>query len=481
MKLRISILFTLAILAAIVGCRKDVFTTNAGDQLEFSKDTVLFDTVFTTVGSATRRFTIRNPHDKSIKISKINLASGSASNFRINIDGVPGIAFEDVEIPAEDSLWVFVEVTLDPNNQNTPMIVTDSVTFVTNGNFQDVDLVAWGQDAYFYGAVGFGLPVCNEVWNNDKPHVIYGFIRILENCTLTINEGTRVHSHANSGIAVEEGGVLIVNGTAQSPVTFQGDRLEESYKDTPGQWFAIWIRYGSNGSNINHAVIRNATAGVYVDAINSEDDNFIIYPNTGLTIRNTEIHDCSGFALITNNGFVRSWNTVYGSAGTFSAGLTLGGDYEFRHCTFANYYSNGNRQTPAVYFNNYFQQDETTFEPVPLTQAYFGNCIIYGNVEEEIGPDSIAGADFNYMFDRCLVKIDPSETSVTSPVHYKNLIVNQNPQFDSTQVGDFRLKETSPLLNKADPSITAHFGELFFDLEGKSRKLTPDIGAYERH
>ncbi len=484
MKLRIPFLFSLAILAGIVGCRKDVFTTDSSNKLEFSKDTVIFDTVFTTVGSATRRFTIHNPHNRSIRISEINLARGAASNFRINVDGVSGISFTDVEIPPEDSLWVFAEVTLDPNNQNTPMIITDSVTFVTNGNFQDVDLVAWGQDAYFYGQVGFGVEICGAVWNNDKPHVIYGFVVVDTNCTLTINQGTQVHCHANSGIAVETGGSLIVNGTPGSPVVFQGDRLEHDYDDIPGQWATIWIRGGSTGTNINHAIVKNSSIGIWVDAFRSDpsDPNVLIVDaNTAATVRNTVVQNCSGMSIWGRASRIRSTNSVYGSAGQFSGLYTHGGDYEFRHCTFANYYSNGNRQTPLVLLNNYQEVEGQAPIPFDMANAYFGNCIFYGNLTEELGIDLVTTGTTNYLFDRCMVKIDPSETDVSDPVHYKNLIVNQNPKFDSTQVHRFMLKEESPAIDKGDPSITAHSGELFLDLEGKSRKLSPDIGAYERH
>lgn len=460
---------------AVFGCRKDTFTDNPNDKLGFSKDTVLFDTVFTTVGSTTQRFVIRNENNKAINISKIMLAGGESSNFRINIDGVSGIEFENVEISAEDSLFAFVEVTLDPNSQNTPMIVTDSVVFHTNGNMQDVDLVAWGQDAYFYGGIGLGQPVCNITWNNDKPHVIYGFVVVDTNCSLTINEGTQVYCHANSGIAVENGGSLIVNGTANSPVVFQSDRLEQSYSDIPGQWFAIWIRSGSYGSNINHAIIKNATAGVYVTANIPEPYD----ANTGLTIRNTYIQNCSGFSLFAINGQVKSYNTVYGSAGTFSAGLTAGGNHEFRHCTFANYYSYGNRQTPTLYINNYQEVEENVFDLYDLTQAYFGNCIIYGNLENEFETDFIEGPLSNFLFERCLVRSDP-ESDLSSTNNYRNLVINQVPLFNSTTNHDFRLQENSPAIDKGEIEITTSNTELFMDINGIGRKLGPDIGAHER-
>lgn len=460
---------------ATLGCRKDFFTDDPADKLSFSTDTVLFDTVFTTVGSTTQRFVIRNQHDKAISISKIMLAGGQASNFRINIDGLSGIEFENIEIPANDSLFAFAEVTLDPNDQNTPLVVTDSVVFITNGNVQDVDLVAWGQDAYFYGQVGGGVLVCDHVFNNDKPHVVYGFVVVDTNCTLTINAGTQLYFHANSGIAVEKGGSLIVNGTVNEPVVFQGDRLEEVYDDVPGQWFAIWIRSGSNGSNINHALIKNATAGVYVTASIPEPPD----ANTGLIIRNSYIQNASGFGLITLGGWVQSYNTVYGSAGNFSAGLTTGGNYDFRHCTFANYYKYGNRQTPALYISNYSEDPETGIISGSDLQAYFGNCIIDGNLDSELETDELTDLAFDFLFERCMVRVDP-EMDLSNTDNYRNLIVNQEPEFWSTVNHDFRINEGSAAVDAADPVITNSSTELYLDIREIGRKLHPDIGANER-
>ena len=57
------------------------------ENLSFSVDTIVFDTVFTTVGSTTKQFKIYNPSVKSVKIEEIELMGGSQSPFRINVDG----------------------------------------------------------------------------------------------------------------------------------------------------------------------------------------------------------------------------------------------------------------------------------------------------------------------------------------------------------------------------------------------------------
>ena len=159
------------LLLVVSSCRKDTILTDGSAQLAFTQDTILFDAVFTTIGSVTKHFKIRNEYNQAINITAVDLASGTNSNFRINIDGVPGVAFNNIEIPANDSLFVFVEATIDPTGVNTPLIVEDSIVFLTNGNEQKVWLHAWGQDAYFHNREEIAV---STIWQADKPHVIYG-------------------------------------------------------------------------------------------------------------------------------------------------------------------------------------------------------------------------------------------------------------------------------------------------------------------
>ena len=262
----------LAGVAIFAGCRKDILVTDSSAKLEFSLDTVIFDTVFTTIGSVTKSVKVYNPHNRTIKISSIEIAGGSSSNFRMNVDGDPGNAINDIEIEGKDSMFIFVEVTVDPNNTNSPLIISDSITFITNGNLQDVILVAWGQDAYYHTANQYGGLVdptgdtlkvwyhsitCNATWTNDKPHVVYGYAIVEPTCCLNIDAGANVYFHSGSGLLVgnpfseQTGACLKVNGTVDNPVTFQGDRLEWDYHDIPGQWDRIWFSATSSNNEIN--------------------------------------------------------------------------------------------------------------------------------------------------------------------------------------------------------------------------------------
>ncbi len=61
----------IVILFSMTGCFKEEFDFGDDVTLRFSTDTITFDTVFTTVGSATRIFKVYNDRDKPIKVGKV--------------------------------------------------------------------------------------------------------------------------------------------------------------------------------------------------------------------------------------------------------------------------------------------------------------------------------------------------------------------------------------------------------------------------
>lgn len=466
-------------------CKKDILNTDGA--LAFSADTVLFDTVFTTIGSATRQFKIYNPSKDEINISSIMLAGGQQSKYRMNLDGVAGTAFSNVSIPGKDSLFVFVDVTLDPNNLAQPAVITDSVIFNTNGNIQDVDLVAFGWDAdftypsqYIEGIGGIHFLDCDVTWTSAEPHVIYGWAVVPQGCTLTIEAGTRVYSHSGSGIIVDEGGTLIVNGTPQNQVIFASDRLDDYYEDQAGEWSTIWLYAGSLNNQIHGAIIKNGTIGVRVDSLAAN-------ANPNLLMTNTIIENMSSVSLYSIESTIEAYNCVLGNAGQYSAALTRGGNYQFYHCTFGNYWVNGNRQTPAVLLNNWVEVDDVTYT-YDLNQAYFGNCIIYGNNLTELGLDKNASSIYNFKFDNCVMKLDfnaDEPIDISNSDEFENMIYNEDPYFVDPSKNNFELDSAiSSAFNAGDNGITnVDLSIMGTDVIGNFRPFgfgNPDIGAYER-
>ncbi|MEA3443237.1 MAG: hypothetical protein U9R19_00770, partial [Bacteroidota bacterium] len=411
--LRYSI-FLVPVLAILLSCNKEIIISDDNIILEFSIDTVMFDTVFTEIGSTTKRFTVKNPEQGTIIINKIKLVGGNQSNFRMNVNGINDNSVSDVEIRANDSIFIFVEVTVDPNDATTPMVIEDSIIFQINDNIQDVNLVAFGQDYFLINADY----LATQTWTAEKPYLIYNYMVVDSAKTLTIKEGCQLHFHHQASLYVL--GTLIVEGTVEEPVVFQGDRLEYMYRDVPGQWGYIHLLSGSHDNVIDHAIIKNAIIGLQVDTFFNSSPTLIL--------SNTKIENMNAVGLYAQGAKIQASNCVFGNCGQYSAALAIGGDYQFYHCTFGNYWSYSNRVTPSLIINNYYEDVNENINVRPIENAYFANCIIYGNRDNEIGLDKYEYSQqstFNYRFESCLLKTD-----TVLPVDRQiNCIVNHNPAF----------------------------------------------------
>ena len=475
------------IIIALSNCEKPEINNGiTNTTLHFSTDTISFDTVFASIGSITKTLTVYNHNNFETK-TNVELKGSSAAHFRINIDGISGNSQNNVKIPANDSIFIFLEVTIDPSSNTTPYILTDSLVFTTGSNKQDVNLVAWGQDAYFHTANTYGniingsdttrfyyhLLDCSTPWTNDKPHVIYGYAIIDPGKTLTINEGCNIFLHKNSGILVGNpfsefaGGTIKVNGSLNNEVTFQGDRLDPWYKDIPGQWDRIWITPGSINNEINYAIIKNGNIGIHADTVYNS--------NPTVTINNTIIKNMSGIGILGQGASINATNTIISKCGQYSIACNIGGYYNFTHCTFANYWDfSSRRTTPSILLNNYYEGANGEIYARDLHEANFTNCIIDGSLSTEVSFQQNEYKEFNYSFNNCLIKLDPI-INTNNNTHYENTIINQLPKFTNKTENDFHLTEESPAIDAGNNSTLGTI-----DIEGNLRNDNgPDIGAYE--
>lgn len=460
-----SIFFMLAI---FVSCQRNTYVTDPGVLPNFSTDTVQFDTVFQSVGSATQYFMVYNPYSKPMQISSVELARGNVSPFRINFNGISSTKITDITIPGNDSIYVFTEVTIDP--ADNALLEKDSLIFYTNGNYSDVKLIAFGQDVHLLNdsVVGTG------VWTADKPYLITNSMAVDEDAVLTIEPGCNLHFSSDSRLIVL--GTLIAEGTAEEPIIFQGARLEEVYDDVPGQWTGIWFTKLSKDNYLNHALIKNAHIGIQVDSVQNS--------NPMLTIYNTRIQHHSLFGIYAQMSTIMAANILIADCGRNAIALTRGGAYRFYHSTIANYWRTTVRTSPSVLLNNYFVHEGTAYV-YNLSEAYFGNCIITGSVEDEIAGDFYTeGVEVNYMFDNCLLRIsEDNDMQVDDDTHFLSPLVNINPKLKAVYDYDFTLDTLSPLKDVAKLEIIQQFpAVLQTDLLNQSRLADdgPDLGAYER-
>jgi hypothetical protein len=447
-------------------CKKTMSFSNGN--ISFSQDTIIFDTVFTTIGSVTKNFRFRNENAKTIIVEEIALSGGTNSPFRLNVDGISGTQFENIEIEGGDSLYAFVEVTLDPNNGTLPLIIEDSIRFTTNGIDQYVQLVVWGQDAYFhYSYISEGILDINEgTWPNDKPHVIYGAAFVDSAKTLDIQAGTDIYLHKNA-ILYNYKGTLNINGTMAEPVTLQGDRLESAYDDVSGQYYGIYFQE-SQPSTINYAIIKNGTTGIHLF---SEDPS-----NSGytLSLRNTQILNCARYGLFIYSGAkVEAENCILAKHGTHSLLVLEGGDFNLNHCHLIGY-GNGQEVGAAVGISNYFVDQINQVTNVgSINEGTITNSVIYGNLDNELAIDTLSdiAITLNFDFRNNLIR---STTVFTEPFYVDN-IWNNEPLFYNIGDNDFHWYSTSPLDGGASFTFPTSSG---LDIEGVVRS-GPDIGAYE--
>lgn len=470
------LLFVASILLS--ACRKkDVLNNDPSLKLEFSNDSIIFDTVFTSLGSATKRLMIYNRSGSKIRISSIVIEKGESSPFRINIDGEPVYSAKDIDLEGGDSLFVFARVTIDPNNELNPFIVEDKIDFLTNGNEQSIKLVAWGQNANYIVADSHtdGFPDYKIVadsletvhWTPELPYVIYGYAVIDSYGELIIDAGTKIYFHANSGLWSYSEGTLKVMGTQENPVTFAGDRLEPEYADLPGQWDRIWLMEGRPGFDheFHNVSIKNGFIGIQAESFLKATENKVV-------LDNVIIENMNGMGLFTRFFAVEGKNVVIGSCGGYCMALTGGGVYDFKHATLADYWQYSVRNTPALYINNYLV--DTSDNKVPFNMDFrMGNSIVYGYNQNEFETDMTGGADSLYFLDHCSLR---STLNFDNQNNYKDIFKNEDPLFVNADSSNYRLDTLSPAIGKGDPAIAS---QVPFDILGNSRLPLPDLGAYQ--
>jgi len=479
----------LSIMFIHYACDDESIIEDSNAQLEFSQDTVRFDTVFTEVGSATRSFRIRNPHSERIVISAIELG-GRSSQFRLNIDGNPTSSATDVTMLPNDSLWVFVEVTVDPDMplSASPYVIEEQVFFLTNGNEQVVQLEAWGQNANYipnrFSAGEFTRLSCNNDslrFDDPKPYVIYGVL-IIDSCHVAFPPGTEIYVHGglartDEDVIFNDGLMAFTNtaslqsqGTIDNPVLITGDRLESEFADVAGQWSGIRFLAGSRGNRMTNTTITNSLIGVRVDS------------SSLLRLENVEISNTAGPGIVGVHSTIIGENVLVADNGSFSGLFQFGGTYSFFYSTFANYQG----QSSALRLDNFICIGGDCSNGVLTNRmnANFTNCIIFGNDDDEIQlQDAFQGEEpsqFNYTLTNCIVAVDELIDADQFPTFFDNCdncinATTDDQLFIDQEMNDYHLDTMSIAIGQAIPLAIVER-----DLEGNQRDLSmPDIGCYE--
>lgn len=454
------------IIVSTNSCKKDSFITSPDARLRISSDSLKFDTVFTSTGSVTQSFKIVNENDQPLRLSSVKLMGGNTSSFNININGVASNELNNLDIAANDSIYIFVRLSVNPTSATLPFIISDSIAVNYNNNQRWVQLEAYGQNAHFMNNTLVSNPT---IWSNDLPYVILGSLRVAEDASLTINPGVKIYIHANAPIVVD--GTLLVNGTFNNKVIFTGDRLDEPYKNFPASWPGIYFRSSSKNNLLQFAEIKNAYQGLVVLEPSPN-------ANPKLVLQQCIIDNAFNAGIFCSNTSMQANNTLISNCAN-NISIELGGVYSFTHCTAASYSTNFLlHKTPVLSVANFAVQSGNPASN--NLQAIFTNCIFWGDngfIENEILVYKQGSNPFNVTLNHCLYRAlnDPANTTLTA------VIKNQDPLFDSIDVSkkyfDFRQKNnpSAPAINQG---ITTPF---LYDLDNNNRSVgLPDLGCYEK-
>ncbi|MBK8522009.1 MAG: hypothetical protein WAT20_06495 [Ferruginibacter sp.] len=447
-------------------CKKDAFITSEFAQLSITADSLNYDTVFTTAGSITKSFKIINENNQKLKLSKVKLMGGLASAYKMNVDGVATHEVNNLDIEANDSIYVFVSVTINPNAANLPFIVSDSILINFNGNNRYVQLQAYGQNANF---LSNRVLSGNTVWTNNLPYVILGSIRIDTTASLTIQPGCRIYAHADAPFIVD--GTLTVNGTKMDPVTFTGDRLDEDYKNLPASWPGIYFRGSSKNNVLTYAIVKNANQAIVTEKPS-------VNANPKVILHQCIIDNAFDAGILSVNSSLQADNSLISNCGS-NIILNYGGVYNFTHCTVAAYSTNYIiHKNPMLSVNNFTQLASGTL--TSDLNAVFRNNIFWsdeGIVTNELSVIKQGANPFIVLFEKNMYRsaADPSNSTLTGNIR------NADPAFDSIDVTKniFDLRITK---NAASPAINAGIATGFTkDLDDRNRNVgLPDLGCYEK-
>jgi hypothetical protein len=463
--------FGLLLTFALSSCKDDgTFFTSSDATLNFSSDTVFFDTVFTSdipriPLSVNHQFVVVNPYKDAVKTS-FKLYGGDQSVFRINVDGEMGPEVNDIEILGNDSVFVFVELSVEPNGdpQSLPLIVRDSIQITTNGNQQQVQLIAWGQDGHYF----LRDTLCNAVLDDkEKPYIVHGYLYVPENCTLTIKEGVKIHFAPRSWLYIE--GTLLIEGTKDEKVKFEGDRLQPAFEEVAGQWGGIWLDFLSKNNSIKHAEIKNGTVGIYCDSSDFQFDG-----PTKVEVENTLIRNMSFDGLSGKTVHIKARNSIFTNCGRYTFLGLWGGQYDLKHCNFTTYNFDFSRRDPTFALNNV--QINEFFQIVGIYPLKYDvqNCIIDGGLQDEasfgIFKDVPSPGFFSdTLFNNNLVRTERKFVGL-----HTNNVLNVNAAFVDILNHDYHLETNSGAIDIGSTSVV-----IPRDYDEELRDAKPDAGALE--
>lgn len=384
----------------------------------------------------------------------------------MNVDGMSGKTFENVEIRARDSIFIFVECFIPGGDDPRPFIVEGQMDFVTNGVTQTVELEAYGQNVRRLRGVTLQT---DAVFTDEMPYVVFDTLRVAEGATLTLCPGTRLLFH-DKGILQVDGRLLAV-GEVGKMVQLRGDRLDDVLPDTgyeilAGQWQGVRFGAGSFENRMEYVEMQSTVHGVVVDSCGVTD-------REKLTLVNSWLHNSQGNVLRSEHARVDAYGCCFSDAGEAVVWLR-GGEHEFTQCTLANYYLYA-ISPESILTLSHIKREESSGISNPLMKASFENCIVYG-ITSPISPGDLESTDV-YMRN-VLLGVNGSDDD-----HFISCLWDEDPMFETVRdeyIFNYRLQDDSPAIAAGNPDFVTP--ECLYDMDGIERLQwgNPALGAYAR-
>lgn len=449
---------------SMTACIDDSFTTSPSDRLTFSRDTVSFDTVFTGEGTPTARLLVYNRAKKYINISSIRFASPT-TRFQLNVDGVSGTDFFDVEIPPRDSIRIFIECYIPESEAFKPVLTEDKLVFMTNGNEQTVQVEAYGRNVTRLKARTLRQ---DTVFRADRPVVIYDSLVVAPDVKLTVEPGAQVLFHDKARMVVR--GTLEAVGAPDKMIDMRGDRLDNvlpdiGYDILAGQWEGVHFAPESFDNRMEYVDMRSTSEGLRVDSCGVLD-------RQKLTLVNSWLHNSQARAFSSSYAKVDAFGCVFSEAAKAVVGLT-GGEHRFVQCTLANNYLFAAISEPLLTLSHLFEDDITEDNQNALMKANFENCIIYG-LASDINVTDLAGSEV-------FLRYVSLKSGGSDDDNFLNCLWDTDPLFyteRSDYYFNYRLRPDSPCIGAGDSAFVTPV--CLTDMDGLNRLSdgAPALGAY---
>ncbi len=467
-------------------CYKEKFTTDRGDMLTFSQDTLTFDTVFTQISTVTRYFKVYNPNKLSVRIDQISLTGANASFFTLNADGYTGEIIRDVEILPKDSIYIFAEATIDPDKpvSVSPYVIEAEAVFNYNGNNQTVKLIAWGQNANYIPGPNtpnrISLLTCDlgeEIWDDPKPYVLYGTL-LIDSCTLVLPAGTKLYVHggiANNQIGIYNEGLIYtypdgrieVRGTVNEPVLIRDDRIEP---DHVGEWAGIRLGPESGPHKFSHMRLSSALAGITCDSAGVVELDHCSIVNT------------NGPGFFARHATAKISNCLFYGNGSQAVALTYGGDYEIAYSTLASFGNDGE----ALLMNDFYCRDALCQEGLFLNQftGRIYNSLLVGSSSDEVWMVDAGTPDqglLNVQMYNTMVVVNELLDADNFPDFFESICIDcYEYSFGDTLFVDLFRDDYHLDTNSVAEKLAIPLPSYLDDFDGHLRDLfLPDIGCYE--